>query len=134
MVGLLYIIRILIKCMCLLPSFKWSSTVYFLGIVQWDLTRRDHPGNTGRVSGSSPVISLVCSNSVATSLLLLRPDSLLLHGLMVATSFVVTTLFSQYFSRVDVATTVSCRDIVVFLFFWLLSCESRFRLRPLFCL
>ena len=40
---------------------------------------------------------------------------------MVATSFVVATLLAQCFSRVDVATTVSRRDIVVFLFFWLLT-------------
>ena len=26
-----------------------------LGIVQWDSTRRDHPGDPGRVSGSGPV-------------------------------------------------------------------------------
>ena len=41
--------------MCLLPSLEWSSTVSSLGIVQWDFTRRDHPGNPGRVSGSGPV-------------------------------------------------------------------------------
>ena len=41
--------------MCLLPSLKWSSIVSSLGIVQWDFTRRDHPGNLGRVSGSGPV-------------------------------------------------------------------------------
>ena len=29
--------------------------VHSLGIVQWDSTRRDHPGNPGRVSGSGPV-------------------------------------------------------------------------------
>ena len=51
-------------------------------------------------------ISLACSCSVATSLLLLQPDSLLPHGLMVTTSFVVATLFAHCFSRVDVATTV----------------------------
>ena len=66
-------------------------------------------------------ISLVCSCSVATSLLLLQPDSLLLPGLMVATSFVVATLFAQCFSRVNAATTVSCRDIIVLLFIWFLS-------------
>ena len=75
-------------------------------------------------------ISLVCSCSVVTLLLLLRSDSLLLLELMVATSFVVSTLFAQCFSRVYVMATVSCRDIVVFLFFWLLSHdlspESRF--------
>ena len=41
--------------MCLLPSLKWSSTVSSLGIVQWDFTRRDHPENPRRVSGSGPV-------------------------------------------------------------------------------
>ena len=30
--------------------------MHSLGIVQWDSTRRDHPGYPGRVSGSSPVI------------------------------------------------------------------------------
>ena len=58
--GLLYIIGIINKCMCLLPSLKWSSTVSSLGIVQWDFTRRDHPGNPGRVSGSGPVIGATC--------------------------------------------------------------------------
>ena len=29
--------------------------VHSLEIVQWDSTRRDHPGNLGGVSGSGPV-------------------------------------------------------------------------------
>ena len=29
--------------------------MHSLGIVQWKSTRRDHPGNPGGVSGSSPV-------------------------------------------------------------------------------
>ena len=66
-------------------------------------------------------ISLVFSCSIVTLLLLLRPDSLLLLGLMVVTSFVVATLLAQCFSRVDVATMVSHRDLVVFSFFWFLS-------------
>ena len=37
------------------PSLKWSFTVSSLGIVQWDFTKRDHPGNPGRVSGPGPV-------------------------------------------------------------------------------
>ena len=41
--------------MCLLSFLKWGSIRYSLGIVQWDFTRRDHPGNPGRVSGSGPV-------------------------------------------------------------------------------
>ena len=77
-------------------------------------------------------ISLVCSCSVATLLLLLRPDSLQLLGIMVATSFVVATLFAQCFFRVNVVTTVSCRDIVVFLFFWLLSHDLSSKSRLLF--
>ena len=31
--------------------------MHSLEIVQWDSTRRDHPGYPGRVSGSGPVIS-----------------------------------------------------------------------------
>ena len=42
--------------MCLLSFLKWGSIGYPLRIVQWDFTRRDHPGNPGRVSGSGPVI------------------------------------------------------------------------------
>ena len=37
---------------------KWGSIGYSLGIVRWDFTRRDHPGNPGRVSGSGPVSEL----------------------------------------------------------------------------
>ena len=29
--------------------------MHFLGIVQWNSTRRDDPGNPGGVSGSGPV-------------------------------------------------------------------------------
>ena len=29
--------------------------MHSLGIVQWNSTRRDHPGNPGGVSGSGPV-------------------------------------------------------------------------------
>ena len=29
--------------------------MHSLGIVQWNFTRRDHPGNPGGVSGSGPV-------------------------------------------------------------------------------
>ena len=35
---------------------KWSSIGWSLGIVQWDFTRRDHPGNPGRVFGSGPIM------------------------------------------------------------------------------
>ena len=44
--------------MCLLSFLKWGSIAYSLEIVQWDFTRRDHPGNPGRVSGSV-LVSLV---------------------------------------------------------------------------
>ena len=30
--------------------------MHFIWFVQWDFTRRDHPGNPGGVSGSGPVI------------------------------------------------------------------------------
>ena len=36
-------------------SFRWGPFVHSLEIVQWDSTRRDHPGYLGRVSGSGPV-------------------------------------------------------------------------------
>ena len=41
--------------MCLLSFLKRGSIGYSLEIVQWDFTRRDHPGNPGRVSGSGSV-------------------------------------------------------------------------------
>ena len=53
-----YIFEVLYQCMCLLSFLKWGSIGYPLGIVQWDFTRRDHPGNPGRVSGSGPVINV----------------------------------------------------------------------------
>ena len=34
--------------------------MHSLGIVQWNSTRRDHPGNPGRVSGSGPVMFDEC--------------------------------------------------------------------------
>ena len=37
-------------------SFRWGPLVHSLGIVQWNSTRRDHPGDPGGVSGSGPVI------------------------------------------------------------------------------
>ena len=37
-------------------SFRWGPFVHSLGIVQWNSTRRDHPGNPGGVFGSGPVI------------------------------------------------------------------------------
>ena len=42
--------------MCVSTFFlKWGFIGYSLGIVQRDFTRRDHPGNPGRVSGSGPI-------------------------------------------------------------------------------
>ena len=45
-------------------SFRWGPFVHSLEIVQWDSTRRDHPGNLGGVSGSGPVntVFIVKSN------------------------------------------------------------------------
>ena len=54
--------------MCLLSFLKWGSIGYFLGIVQWDFTRWDNPGNPRRVSGSS----LVREGKLLTHL---RPNS-----------------------------------------------------------
>ena len=45
--------------------------MHSLGIVQWNSTRKDHPGNPGGVSGSGPVNSAqkyfqveLCADSV----------------------------------------------------------------------
>ena len=48
--------------------------MHSLGVVQWNSTRRDHPGNPGRVSGSGPVNILFCKlfMYVMTLLYLLR--------------------------------------------------------------
>ena len=40
---------------CVYFSFRWGPFVHSLWIVQWNSTRRDHPGNLGRESGSGPV-------------------------------------------------------------------------------
>ena len=40
---------------CVYFFFRWGPFVHSLGIVQWNSTRRDHPGNPGRVSGSGLV-------------------------------------------------------------------------------
>ena len=40
---------------CVYFSLRWGPFVHSLGIVQWNFTRRDHPGNLGRVSGSGLV-------------------------------------------------------------------------------
>ena len=37
--------------------------MHSLGIVQWNSTRRDHPGNPGGVSGSGPVTQPVFPSS-----------------------------------------------------------------------
>ena len=45
-------IEVLWYCMCLLLAQVGFHSLWF---VQWDFTRRDHPGNPGRGSGSGPV-------------------------------------------------------------------------------
>ena len=40
---------------CVYSSFRWGPFVYSIGIVQWNFTRRDHPGNPGRVSESGSI-------------------------------------------------------------------------------
>ena len=50
----LYILRYC-SAACFHFSFRWGPFVHSLEIVQWDSTRRDHPGYPGRVSGSGPV-------------------------------------------------------------------------------
>ena len=63
---------------------------------------------------------------------MLRADSLQLLRLMVATSFVVTTLLTQCFSRIDVATTVSLCHLVAFPFSRFLSYDLSSELGLLF--
>ena len=41
---------------CVYFYFRWGPFVHSLGIVQWNYTRRDHPGNLKGVSGSGLVI------------------------------------------------------------------------------
>ena len=53
--GSFYIFEVLYYCMCLLSILKWGSIGCSPKIVQWDFTRRDHPGNPRRVSGSGLV-------------------------------------------------------------------------------
>ena len=56
-----FFLYIYVRCCgtaCVYFSFRWGLFVHFLGIVQWNSTRRDHPGNPGGVSGSS-LVSLV---------------------------------------------------------------------------
>ena len=45
----LYILRYC-SAACIYFSFRWGPFVHSLGIVQWNSTRRDHPGNPGGVS------------------------------------------------------------------------------------
>ena len=54
----LYICGIIVLQAGIYFSFRWGPFVYSLEIVQWDSTRRDHPGYPGRVSGSG-LVSLV---------------------------------------------------------------------------
>ena len=68
-------------------------------------------------------IPFICSSSVATRFLQLRPGFLQLRCLAVATSIVVATFLAQLFSRVDVVTLVSRRNLVVVPFCY--NSESR---------
>ena len=55
-----FFLYIYVRCCgiaCVYLSFRWGPFVHSLGIVQWNSTRRDHPGNPGGVSGSGPVIT-----------------------------------------------------------------------------
>ena len=58
-----YIIEVLWYCMCYF-SFRWGPFVHPLGIVQWNSTRRGHPGNPGGVSGSGLVTIRLSLSSV----------------------------------------------------------------------
>ena len=47
-------------------SFRLGPFVHSLEIVQWDSTRRDHPGYPGRVSGSGLVRNSTLRREVNT--------------------------------------------------------------------
>ena len=51
-------------------SFRWGPFVHSLEIVQWDSTRRDHPGYPGRVSGSGPVTKFLTIEAIHVPVLL----------------------------------------------------------------
>ena len=71
--DLLYILRYY-STACVYFSFRWGPFVHSLGIVQWNFSRRDHPRNPGRVSGSGLVncpFSFFCCDrefSIATKI------------------------------------------------------------------
>ena len=50
--------------MCLLSFLKWGYIGYYLGIVQWDFTRRDQPGNPGRYPGQVLSHTLPSNNGI----------------------------------------------------------------------
>ena len=52
---ILYIYLRYCSAACVYFPFRWGPFVHSLGIVQWNSTRRDYPGNPGGVSGSGPV-------------------------------------------------------------------------------
>ena len=54
---------------CIYFSFRLGPFVHSLEIVQWDSTRRDHPGYPGRVSGSGLVIEWSKEATQAVNLL-----------------------------------------------------------------
>ena len=55
---------------------KWGSIGYSLGIIQWDFTRRDYPGNPGRVLS---IVPSEASNSRNFSKVYSPPKSHLKH-------------------------------------------------------
>ena len=56
-------------------SFRWGPFVHSLEIVQWDSTRRDHPGNLGGVSGSGPVNRAVDYSGYVSAISLMGKDT-----------------------------------------------------------
>ena len=48
-------------------SFRWGPFVHSLEIIQWDSTRRDHPGYPGRVSGLGLVSNRLAPNHMTAS-------------------------------------------------------------------
>ena len=68
----LYILRYC-SAACIYFSFRWGPFMHSLEIVQWDSTRRDHPGYPGRVSGSGLVTAYPRPKSSLCHLARIKP-------------------------------------------------------------
>ena len=71
--------------------------MYSLWFVQWDFTRRDHPGNLGRVSGSGLISAAVLTTGGADNAVYFTGEHFVVGLLFPVLSLVKQSL---YFTRV----------------------------------